>query len=483
MPALHVVVLAAGKGTRMKSAQPKVLHPAAGLPLIEHVLRVAAALQPETITVIVGHGAAAVQRAIGERSAVAQGLAVAPDAEGKALSARRQPDVRFALQEPQLGTGHALLQAHSYLPDGPGTVLLLSGDVPLLRLETVRRLLDRHVHTGAAATVLTAHVPDPDGYGRIVRHKGAIAAIVEHRDATAEERAINEINSGVYAFDLPPLFGALTTLGSGNAQGEYYLPDLVRIYRARGLGVETVTVQDEREIMGVNSRRELADVNAILKAARADELMAAGVTIVDPASTFIGPDVTVGPDTVLYPNVYLEGRTTIGSGCEIQACVRLVDTVVEDRAVIQNFCVIFQSRIRAGAQIGPFAHLRPDSEVGEDAKVGNFVELKKTRLGRGSKASHLSYLGDSTIGEKVNIGAGTITCNYDGRVKSATVIEDNAFIGSDTQLIAPVRVGRGAYVAAGSSITDDVPAGALGIARGKQVNKEGWVERKKKDQR
>jgi bifunctional UDP-N-acetylglucosamine pyrophosphorylase / glucosamine-1-phosphate N-acetyltransferase len=457
MPPLHVVVLAAGKGTRMKSAQPKVLHRAAGLPLIEHVLRLGAALQPATTTVIVGHGAALVES-----------------------SQRARPGLRFALQEPQLGTGHALLQARPHLPAGEGTVLLLSGDVPLLRLATVRQLLDRHVETHAAATVLTARVPDPSGYGRIVRRDGAIAAIVEDRDATPEERRIDEINSGVYAFDLAPLFDALASIGSGNAQGEYYLPDLVRIYRSRGRGVETVTVADAREIMGVNSRRELADVNAILKTARVEELMAAGVTIVDPASTFVGPDVSVGPDTVLHPNVYLEGKTTIGSGCEIQACVRLVDAIVEDGAVVQNFCVIEQSRIRAGAEVGPFARLRPNSDVGEHAKIGNFVELKKTTLGKGSKASHLSYLGDSTIGEKVNIGAGTITCNYDGRVKSPTVIEDEAFIGSDTQLIAPVRVGRGAYVAAGSSITDDVPAGALGIARGKQINKEGWADAKRR---
>jgi len=457
MPPLHVVVLAAGKGTRMKSAQPKVLHHAAGLPLIEHVLRVAAALNPATTTVVVGHAAGLVEAAL-----------------------RARPGLRFASQEPQLGTGHALMQARPHLPNGEGTVLLLSGDVPLLRLATVQALLDRHTDAHAAATVLTARVADPSGYGRIVRHEGAIAAIVEHRDATAEERQIDEINSGVYAFDLAPLFDALASIGSGNAQREYYLPDLVRIYRERGLGVETVTVADPREIMGVNSRRELADVNAILKTARAEELIAAGVTIVDPPSTFIGPDVSVGPDTVLHPNVYLEGKTTIGAGCEIQACVRLVDAIVEDGAVVQNFCVIEQSRIRAGAEIGPFARLRPNSDVGEHAKIGNFVELKKTTLGRGSKASHLSYLGDSTIGEKVNIGAGTITCNYDGRMKNPTVIEDEAFIGSDTQLIAPVRVGRGAYIAAGSSITEDVPAGALGIARGKQINKEGWAAAKKR---
>jgi bifunctional UDP-N-acetylglucosamine pyrophosphorylase/glucosamine-1-phosphate N-acetyltransferase len=388
--------------------------------------------------------------------------------------------LRFALQEPQLGTGHALLQAEPHLAGKSGTVVLLSGDVPLLRASTLRALVEKHRARGAAATVLTARVDRPDGYGRIVRgSNGAIAAIVEHKDATAEERRIDEINSGIYAFALEPLFGALRSIGSANAQGEYYLPDLVRIYRERGLEVETVVVDDPREIMGVNSRRELADVEAILKTTRNDELMAAGVSIVDPATAWIGPDVEIGPDTILHPNVYLEGRTRIGARCEIHAGVRIVDSTIDDGAVINNYCVITESHIRSGARVGPFAHIRPQSDVGEDAHVGNFTELKKTTMGKGSKANHLSYLGDSLIGERVNVGAGTITCNYDGTHKHQTVIEDGAFIGSDTQLVAPVRVGKGAYVAAGSSIVEDVPAGALGIARGKQVNKTGWVEQKK----
>jgi bifunctional UDP-N-acetylglucosamine pyrophosphorylase / glucosamine-1-phosphate N-acetyltransferase len=457
MPDLHIVILAAGKGTRMKSAAPKVLHKAAGLPLIEHVLRIADSLQPSTVVVVVGHGASDVEDYVGKR-----------------------PGLRFALQAQQLGTGHALLQAEPYLTGATGTLVLLSGDVPLLRRETLAAFVRHHQERGAAATVLTARVNDPHGYGRIVRTGGSISAIVEHKDATPDERLIDEINSGIYAFELGPLFGALKTVGAENAQGEYYLPDLVRIYRARGLAVETFTVDDSREIMGVNSRRELADVSTILKSNRADELMAAGVTIVDPASTWIGPDVRIGPDTVLHPNVFLEGRTTIGSGCEIHACVRLVDATIDDRVVIGNFCLIIESHVASGARIGPFAHLRPLSSVGEDAHIGNFVELKKTTMGKGSKANHLAYLGDATIGEKVNVGAGTITCNYDGTHKHPTVIEDGAFIGSDSQLIAPVRVGRGAYVAAGSSITEDVPEGALGIARSKQTNKPGWVEKKKK---
>jgi bifunctional UDP-N-acetylglucosamine pyrophosphorylase / glucosamine-1-phosphate N-acetyltransferase len=457
MTDIHIVVLAAGRGTRMKSALPKVLHEAAGLSLIEHVLRVSAALAPESITVIVGHEAGRVREALGER----RGLA-------------------FALQEPQLGTGHALLQAEPLLKGASGTVVLLSGDVPLLRSETLAALIAQHHSSGAAATVLTARVPDPAGYGRIVRHAGAISAIVEHKDATDEQRRIDEINSGIYAFDVESLFDALQEIGASNAQGEYYLPDLVTIYRRRGRVVETVTAGDPAEILGVNSRKELADVGAILRARRNDALMESGVTIVDPASAFIGPDVTIGRDTTIHPGVYLEGRTAVGSNCVIHSGVRIIDSQIGEGVVIGNFCLITDSRVERGARVGPFAQLRPQSVVGEEAHVGNFVELKKTTMGRGSKANHLAYLGDATIGEKVNVGAGTITCNYDGVAKYPTVIEDGAFIGSDSQLIAPVKVGKGAYVAAGSSITADVPADALAIARGKQVNKDGWVSRNKK---
>ncbi|HVJ26022.1 MAG TPA: bifunctional UDP-N-acetylglucosamine diphosphorylase/glucosamine-1-phosphate N-acetyltransferase GlmU, partial [Vicinamibacterales bacterium] len=374
-----------------------------------------------------------------------------------------------------------LLQAEPILAGRKGTVVLLSGDVPLLRLNTLQALVRTHSERRAAATVLTAAVADPHGYGRIIRDdSGAICAIVEHKDATAEQRRVSEINSGIYAFDLDGLFAALKTIGSTNAQGEYYLPDLVTIYRERGKVVETVVAEDPREILGVNSRKELAEVSAILKTTRNKGLMESGVTIVDPASAFIGPDVTIGADTIIHPGVYLEGRTSIGSNCVINSGVRIIDSQIEDGVVINNFCVIADSHVSRGARLGPFAHIRPQSNVGEDAHVGNFVELKKTTLGRGSKANHLSFLGDATIGEKVNIGAGTITCNYDGVHKHPTVIEDGAFIGSDSQLVAPVRIGAGAYVAAGSSITEDVEAGSLAIARGKQTNKPGWVARNKK---
>jgi bifunctional UDP-N-acetylglucosamine pyrophosphorylase / glucosamine-1-phosphate N-acetyltransferase len=457
-PDLYVVVLAAGKGTRMKSARAKVLHEAGGLPLIEHVLRTVDPLTPASAVVVIGHQAEDVRASLSPRRGVA-----------------------FATQEQQLGTGHALLQAMPQLPGGPGTVLLLSGDVPLLQAGTVARLVHQHVDRQAAATVLTAIVDGPDGYGRIVRDEsGEIAAIVEHKDATPAERGIREINSGIYVFDLAPLGPALAAIGSANAQGEYYLPDLVRIFRGRGMRVDTLTLDDPREILGVNSRKELADVTRILRDRKNEELMAAGVTIVDPATTWVGPDVSVGADTVLHPNVFLEGRTTIGANCVVHASVRIVDSTIGDRVTINNFCVIRESEVESGVQIGPFAQLRPESHVEEGAHIGNFVELKKTRLGKGSKANHLAYLGDATIGANVNVGAGAITCNYDGVKKHPTVIEDGAFIGTDSQLIAPVKVGRNAYVAAGSSITEDVPEDALAIGRGKQVNKPGWAATRRK---
>ena len=454
---LHVVIMAAGKGTRMKSGEAKVLHRTAGISLIEHVLRAVAPLGPESVVVVVGHMANQVAATLDNR-----------------------PNLTTALQEPQLGTGHAVLQAEPPLRGKDGTLLLLSGDVPLMRTDTLRKLVRHHHATGATATVLTAEFEVPEGYGRIVRTDGLISAIVEHKDASPAERQIREINSGIYAFDLERLFPALRQIGSANAQGEYYLPDLVRIFRDQGHRVEGLRIDDPGEILGVNSRRELADTSAVLRDRKNDELMASGVTIVDPATTWVQPDVVVGADTILHPDVYLEGKTTIGSGCEIHSGVRIIDSTLGDRVVVNNFCVIRQSRIADAAQIGPFAQLRPDSLVGEGAHVGNFVELKKTTLGKGSKANHLAYLGDATIGEKVNIGAGTITCNYDGANKYRTVIEDGAFIGSDTALVAPVTVGQDATIGAGSVITEDAPPGELTLARGRQVTIKGWKKPVKK---
>jgi bifunctional UDP-N-acetylglucosamine pyrophosphorylase / glucosamine-1-phosphate N-acetyltransferase len=456
MSDLHVVVLAAGKGTRMKSEQPKVLHRISGQPLLEFVLRAAERLHPASVTVVVGHKAESMRSQLASRQ-----------------------DLQFAQQEPQLGTAHAVMQAEPLLASASGTMLLLSGDVPLLSTRTLQGLLQAHHAAHAAATVLTAMLDRPYGYGRIVRSHGEVARIVEERDASPAERAIREINAGVYAFDLEPLFPALRSIASQNAQGEYYLTDLVAIYRRRRLVVASETVANATEIRGINSRTELAEVGALVRQKKNEELMAAGVTLVDPATTYVDPDVIVGADTVIHPNVYLEGHTTVGAACEIHAGVRIVDATIGDRVTILNYTVITDSTVEAEVRLGPFAHLRPGSEVGRAAHVGNFVELKKTALGAGSKASHLTYLGDATIGEGVNIGAGTITCNYDGVHKNPTVIEDGAFIGSDSQLVAPVRVGKGAYVAAGSSIVEDVPAGSLGIARGRQANVEGWVARKK----
>jgi bifunctional UDP-N-acetylglucosamine pyrophosphorylase/glucosamine-1-phosphate N-acetyltransferase len=389
------------------------------------------------------------------------------------------PNVQFALQEPQLGTAHALQQAEPALAGRTGTLVLLSGDAPLFSPANLRRLIDTHRGANAAATVVTATAERPYGYGRIVRAGGRIARIVEERDASPAERQIREINSGIYAFDLAPLFEALRGIAAQNAQGEYYLPDLVGIYRRRKLPVETLLVDNAQEILGINSRTELAEMSSLLRQQKNEEVMAAGVTLIDPATTYIDADVEIGADTVIHPGVVLEGQTRVGSACEIQAHVRITDSTLGDRVTVNNFCVLVGARVADEASVGPFAHLRPDTVVGEKARIGNFVELKKTTMGSGSKANHLAYLGDATIGANVNVGAGTITCNYDGTHKYHTVIEDGAFIGSDSQLIAPVTVGKGAYVAAGSSITKDVPPGALGIARGQQSNVEGWVERKK----
>jgi bifunctional UDP-N-acetylglucosamine pyrophosphorylase/glucosamine-1-phosphate N-acetyltransferase len=455
----HVVILAAGKSTRMKSARPKILHPLAGRLLIEHVLHAANALAATSTTVVIGH---------------------AGDEVRAALAA--YPQLRFVTQSPQLGTGHALLQAESALSDARGTVLLLYADVPLLTPDTLSRLLDAHRAAKAAGTVLTASLDDPYGYGRIVRDRdGQIARIVEERDASPDERTIKEVNSGIYSFAIAPLFESLRSLAVDNAQGEYYLTDLIAAYRRAGRRVETLHVGDAAEVRGVNSRVDLAELAAILRARKNRALMIAGVSLEDPATTYIDVDVVIGADTTVGPGVRVEGRTVIGSGCRIRAGARLTNATIGDDVTVLDHSVIVDSVVDAGASIGPFAHLRPQSHVGPGARVGNFVELKKTTLGRGSKAGHLAYLGDATIGERVNVGAGTITCNYDGEKKHPTVIEDGAFIGSDSQLIAPVRVGRDAYVAAGSSITKDVPPGSLAIARAHQVNKEGWADRRKKD--
>lgn len=424
--------------------------------MIDYVITTARRLRPSSINVVIGH-----------------------ETEQMRAALASQEGLSLVVQEPQLGTAHALSMTEPELRHATGTVVLLSGDVPLLGLNTLQALLERHESTGAAATVVTALVADPTGYGRIVRSGEKIARIVEHRDATDQERQIREINAGIYAFALDGLFDALKEIATENVQHEYYLTDLIALYRTRGRAVETLVVGDVDQLRGINSRADLAAVSRIVREQKNAELMAAGVTLDDPQTTYVDQDVTIGTDTVIHPGVSLEGRTTIGSGCEIHSGVRIVDSLIGDRVTVHDHCVIIESEVQSDAAVGPFAHLRARATVGAQARVGNFVELKNTKLGPGSKAMHLAYLGDAQIGAKVNIGAGTITCNYDGVKKNQTTIEDGAFIGSDSQLIAPVTIGKDAYVGSGTTVREDVPPGALAVSAGKQRNLDGWVAKKK----
>ena len=450
MPDRHVLVLAAGKGTRMKSSRSKVLHRLAGYPLVEHVLRAAAPLGAVSTTVVVGHHANVVARTLSSTS----------------------PSVTVVNQEQQLGTAHALIQAELVLADATGTLVVLSGDAPLISSRTLAALTETHERAAAAATVLTATIERPYGYGRILRHDGQLLGIVEEADATPDQRTIREVNSGIYAFDLASLFETLHEVPEAGPKNERYLPTILQLYQRQRRTVASVVTDDPHEIRGVNSQSELAEVSSIVRQRKNEELMATGVTIDDPATTYIDADVEVGPDTVIHPGVFLEGRTAIGARCELHAGTRIVNSTVGDDVTINNHSIITDSAIASGARVGPFAHIRPGSTVGEHARVGNFVELKKATLGTNAKANHLSYVGDADIGAGTNIGAGLITCNYDGVNKYQTTVEADVFIGSGTQLVAPVTIGRGAYIAAGSCITSDVPASALAIARGRQVNKE-----------
>jgi bifunctional UDP-N-acetylglucosamine pyrophosphorylase / glucosamine-1-phosphate N-acetyltransferase len=457
--ALRVLILAAGQGKRLRSKSIKLVHGVAGRPMVAHVLDAVRALRPVETVVVVGHDADRVRAAL----------------EGSGAT--------FVLQREQRGTGHAVLTAAPRVRGGGATALLIvNGDLPALRARTLDRLVERHARTKSALTLLTVELDDPAGYGRIVRDAdGRIARIVEDRDASAAERRIAEINCGIYCAEPAALVRALKRVRPVNAQGEYYLTDAVRELLRGGAAVEALRHDGEpSDVLGVNTREELARANAALYARKADELMASGVTLLDPSRTWIDPRATIGRDTILYPDVLVEGRSSIGEDCVIRSGTRLTDVVVGNGVEILDHCVARESQIGDGVRLGPFAHLRPLSRLEAGSKVGNFVELKKTRLGRGSKANHLTYLGDATIGPDCNIGAGTITCNYDGTHKFETRLGRGVFIGSDTQIVAPVRVGDGAYVAAGTTLVANVPPGALAIARAKQANVAGWVARRKK---
>jgi bifunctional UDP-N-acetylglucosamine pyrophosphorylase/glucosamine-1-phosphate N-acetyltransferase len=448
---IAAVVLAAGKGTRMKSDKAKVLHEACGRPLAFFPIRAALSLDCAPVVVVVGHQAKEVERQLGQLF----------------------PGAKFALQKEQLGSGHAVLSAEEALRGFSGSVLILAADVPLVRAETLRKLVRARDESGAQVALLTCRAREPRGYGRIVRNsKGEVARIVEEKDASPEEKKIDEVNASIYLCDSKFLFEALRSVGRSNSQGEYYLTDIVA--KGRAVAVEA----EEAEVSGVNDRAQLAASAAQLRARKNAQLMKDGVTLRDPSVTYVDEGIEIGPDSMLEPLVSLRGKTRVGRGVEIgQGCV-IVDSEIADGARILPYSVFEGARVGAGAVVGPFARLRPGAQVGEQAHVGNFVELKKTVLGKGSKANHLSYLGDAVIGEGCNVGAGTITCNYDGANKHQTVIEDGAFIGTDSQLVAPVRVGKGAYVGSGTTVREDVPPGALAVSAGKQRNIEGWVEKK-----
>ncbi len=452
-----IVLLAAGKGTRMRSELAKVLHRAGGLPLVEHVVRACQPLKPAQLLVVVGYQAEDV-------SAVVTGIGA-----------------QTVLQQPQRGTGHAMQIARRAIRKSAKLALVVPGDTPLLRTGTLAALLDAHRRGEAAATIVTAELDDPTDYGRVLRDsEGRVQAIVEEKAATPEQRAIREVNSSIYCFTLSKLWPCLSALRPENAHRELYLTDVIGLLRQRNERVLAHVAPDPQEILGCNTRAALADVDRIFRARKAAELMTSGVTIYLPETVVIDPEVTAGPDTLVEPGVQLLGKTRIGARCKIQSGSVLRDARVDDDAVIGPHSILDSSRVGTKAQVGPFSRLRPGADIRAGARVGNFVEVKNAVLHEGAKALHLTYLGDASIGSKANIGAGTITCNYDGVAKHHTKIGNNVFIGSDTALVAPVRVGHGAYVAAGSTITENVPADALAIARGRQANKPGWAAARRK---
>jgi bifunctional UDP-N-acetylglucosamine pyrophosphorylase/glucosamine-1-phosphate N-acetyltransferase len=464
-PRFAIAIMAAGKGTRLKSKHPKVLHSIGGKPLLAHVIRAASKVVPANdIFSIIGHEAEKVREAVASYG------------------------THFVEQREQRGTGHAIMQCREALR-GYDHVLVLSGDVPLIRTETIARVRNFHLAQNAAMTILTAIPPDPFGYGRIIRKKKAgkttaeVAEIIEQKSASPTQQKIREINSGIYAFSVPELFARIDELSTNNAHHEFYLTDIAGLLAKDKKKVVGLAANSLDEVLGVNTRVELASLDALLRNEKARELMASGVTIFRPETCVFDADVQVGPDTVIEPFVQLLGSTSIGGDCVVRSYSVVKDSRIGDAVTVRNGCIIDESTVDNGAIIGPYSHLRPASQIGENAHVGNFVETKKTRLGRGSKANHLTYLGDAEIGEGVNIGAGTITCNYDGVNKHKTTIDDGAFVGSDSTLVAPVKVGCGAYIGAASCITEDVPEDALAVGRGRQINKEGWAKAKREERK
>ncbi|MGH9405293.1 MAG: bifunctional UDP-N-acetylglucosamine diphosphorylase/glucosamine-1-phosphate N-acetyltransferase GlmU [Terriglobia bacterium] len=459
-PRFSVLILAAGKATRFKSERAKALHPLAGRRLGDYLLDAASRSGPERLYMVVGHDAERVREAFA------------------------RPGLTFIPQREQRGTGDAVKAARGEIEKSPSPALVvLVGDAPLLAPETLRGLVQFHQASGAAASVLAVRLEKPQGYGRILRAPGGrLRAIIEEKDATPAQKRIHEVSSGILCFSRAKLLQHLDELNDTNTQREFLLTDLVRIFNRRRLRVTVFAVANSREVLGVNDRIELARVERIMRRRKAEELMASGVTIVDPKTVVIDDQVQVGRDTRIAAGVHLLGRTSLGKECDVQPFSVLTDTAAGDGVTIRPFTVITASELASRTSVGPFAHLRDGAVLEPGARIGNFVEVKKTRIGRGTKSLHLTYLGDATVGEDVNIGAGTVTCNYDGQKKNPTVIESGSFIGSGSMLVAPLRVGRGAYVAAGSTITDDVPAEALSVARARQVNKEGWAKARPKPQ-
>nr|WP_328803013.1 bifunctional UDP-N-acetylglucosamine diphosphorylase/glucosamine-1-phosphate N-acetyltransferase GlmU [Saccharibacillus alkalitolerans] len=446
------IVLAAGKGKRMKSKLYKVLHPVCGKPMVGHVVDTVRRTNSERTVVIVGHGAEDVKAYLGDQA-------------------------EYALQEQQLGTGHAVRQAEELLGKEEGTTILICGDTPLVRAETIEAMIALHESEGAAATILTATPEDPTGLGRIIRGEdGGVVRIVEQKDCTPEEAAVREINTGTYCFDNRKLFDALSKVTNDNAQGEYYITDVIGILRGEGERIAAYVTQDLTESIGVNDRVVLSQAEAAMRERIVREHMLGGVTVIDPASTYIGADVSIGSDTVLYPGTVITGRASIGEDCKIGPNSEIENAEIGDGTTVSH-SVIRDSKVGDHVSVGPFAHLRPGASLAEGVKVGNFVEVKNAEIGQDSKVSHLSYVGDAKVGSRVNIGCGAITVNYDGFNKSLTEIEDDAFVGSNVNLIAPVHVGKGAYVVAGSTITKQVPEGDLAIARARQENKQGYADK------